>query len=242
MSDINIERVSAKPTVNPAGSRAALAVHPNEPASAIEPLAVTPVGASHKTSTEENFLHTPSHGLSQIKHEGTVLRENEERRKQIDAILARLNQRKAELDKNGDVAAIGTQVDSDFAQLHLIGESLSAPTDAAADTTKAPAAGTGQGAAAIERAMIATKIDTALKRVGTLKSALSSADDRAYARLLNINASAASLAAARVQMGASSFGMVSASSTVDTLMSSLRAAVIAAHGRMTPELMRLVFP
>lgn len=242
MSDINIEKVLAKPTVSPAGSRAALAVHPNEPASVIEPVAIAPVGATHKTSTEENYLHTRSYGLGQIKHEGNFLMDHEERRKQIDAILARLNHHKTQLDKNGDVSVISSQIDSDIAQLNLIGEDSSAPTDADADTTKDPATGANQGEATVERAMIASKIESALKRIGTLKSALSSADDRAYARLLNINASAAGLAAARVQMSGSNFGMVSASSTVDTLMSNLRATVIAAHGRLTPELMRLVFP
>jgi hypothetical protein len=78
--------------------------------------------------------------------------------------------------------------------------------------------------------------------VGNLKTALSSTDEQSYARLLNINASEAGLAAARVQLGESNFGTISASSTVDALMSNLRAVVIAAHGRMTPELVRLVFP
>lgn len=241
MSDINIDRLSAKPTANPAGSRATLGVHPNEPATVIEPVAaVTPVGASHKTSTEENFLHTPSHGLSQIKHEGTVLQNNEERRKQIDAILARLNQAHARLTNNINVSGIEPQVDEDMTQLLAIGERVGVSFDPA--EISQPATPVDESAAALERARIANKIEAALKRVGTLKSALSSTDDRAYARLLNINSSAAGLAAARVQMDASSFGMVSASSTVDTLMTNLRAAVIAAHGRMTPELMRLVFP
>lgn len=241
MSDINIDRLSAKPAANPAGSRAALGVHPNEPATVIEPVtAVTPVGATHKTSTEENFLHTPSHGLGHIKHEGTVLRENEERRKQIDAILARLNNGQARLTNNIDISGVESQADEDLVQLQIIGERIGVSFDPTEIAEHAPYV--DEGAAALERARIAHKIEAALKRVGTLKSALSSADDRAYARLLNINSSAAGLAAARVQMDASSFGMVSASSTVDTLMTNLRAAVIAAHGRMTPELMRLVFP
>lgn len=240
MSDINIDRLSAKPTANPAGARASLGVHPNEPAAVIEPIAVTPVGQGQKSSTEENFLHTPSHGLGQIKHEGTVLRENEERRKQIDAILARLNHGSARLTNNIDVSDVESQVDEDLLELQFIGERVGVSFDPT-DTMK-PVTPTDEGAAALERARIANKIEAALKRVGTLKSALSLADEQAYARLLNINASAAGLAAARVQMDASSFGMVSASSTVDSLMANLRAAVIAAHGRMTPELMRLVFP
>jgi hypothetical protein len=147
------------------------------------------------------------------------------------------------LDRGEEVASIERQIDADSGTLVELGQPFQSAANDDQEMPDGPTLGSSYGETdAIERARVLRKIEAAIKRVGNLKTALSSTDEQSYARLLNINASEAGLAAARVQLGESNFGTISASSTVDALMSNLRAVVIAAHGRMTPELVRLVFP
>lgn len=244
MSDLHLERLNSKPTsVGPAASRVALIVQPDDPIMSVGPLAVTPVTVAQKSNTDDHLQHAPSHAIGQIKHEGALLANNEERRKQIDAILDRMRGSKDRLDRGEEVASIERQIDADSGTLVELGQPFQSAANDDHEMPDGPTLESSYGETdAIERARVLRKIEAAIKRVGNLKTALSSTDEQSYARLLNINASEAGLAAARVQLGESNFGTISASSTVDALMSNLRAVVIAAHGRMTPELVRLVFP
>lgn len=244
MSDLHLERLNSKPSsVGSAVPRAALAVQPNDSALSNDPMAVAPVGYTQKSNTDDHLQHAPAHALGQIKNEGALVVRNEERRKQIDAILARILESKLHFEGHKATSAIEKQIDSDHSVLIELEQSIRHFDDRNNELPEEQLFGSAHREPdSIERARVLRKIEAALKRIGNLKTALSSSDEEAYARLLNINASEAGLAAARVQLGESYFGAVSASSTVDSLMSNLRAVVIAAHGRMTPELVRLVFP
>jgi hypothetical protein len=244
MSDLHLERLNSKPTaVGPAAARVALIVQPDDPTMSVGPLAVTPVTVAQRSNTDDHLQHASSHAIGQLKHEGALLASNEERRKQIDAILDRMRGSRDRLDRGEDLSHIKRQVDADSGTLVELGNPFHNAADDDQEIPDETAIGSSYGETdSIERARVLRKIEAALKRVGNLKTALSSTDEQSYARLLNINASEAGLAAARVQLGESNFGTISASSTVDALMSNLRAVVIAAHGRMTPELVRLVFP
>lgn len=244
MSDLHLERLNSKPaSVGSAVPRAALAVQPNGSDVSIEPIAVTPVGYTQKSNTDDHLQHALVHVLGQIKNEGALVIRNEERRKQIDAVLARMLESKLQLEGTEATSAIGKRIDSDDSVLIELEKSFRHFDVGDSELPEIHLFGSAQREPdPIERAHVLRKIEAALKRIGNLKTALSSSDEEAYARLLNINVSEAGLAAARVQLGESHFGTISASSTVDVLMSNLRAVVIAAHGRMTPELVRLVFP
>lgn len=244
MSDLQLERLSSKPTVaGVASPRSILAVQPNDPAVSIQPLAVTPVSYTQPSNTNDHFQHASSHAIGQIRNEGAVLASNEERRKQINAILERLLGNKDRLARGEAAFIVGKRVSDDVSDLVDLEQIISSSTENDDGLLKTLFKGPSQSEPDVfERARVLRKIEAALKRLDNLKAALLNTDEQAYARLVNINVSESGLAAARVQLGESHFGTISASSTVDTLMSNLRAVVIAAHGRMTPELVRLVFP
>ncbi len=83
------------------------------------------------------------------------------------------------------------------------------------------------------------KIEAALEKVGALREKLTKREDSAHERLIGLNLSVSSLNTARVLARETPFGLSAASSAVDHVLANVR-AMVAAHGKISPDLVRLV--
>lgn len=82
------------------------------------------------------------------------------------------------------------------------------------------------------------KIEAAINRIGQLQDKLGRVERKGYDFLLGLNLSVSSLNAARTQVDDSSYSVSAASTAVENVLINVRAAVVA-HGRVSPEIVRL---
>lgn len=83
------------------------------------------------------------------------------------------------------------------------------------------------------------KIEAAISRIGQLQDKLGRVERKDYDVLLGLNLFVSGLNAARTQVDDSSYSVSAASSSVENILMNIRAAVVA-HGRASPEIVRLV--
>lgn len=90
-----------------------------------------------------------------------------------------------------------------------------------------------------DRARVLGEIEAAIDRIGQLQDKLGRVERKGYDVLLGLNLSVSSLNSARTQVDDSSYSVSAASTAVENVLINIRTAVVA-HGRASPEIIRLV--
>ncbi|MBS7805564.1 hypothetical protein KIH24_13405 [Rhizobiales bacterium TNE-4] len=218
--------------------RSDLAVKAPPPSSELPSVAVAGVSTSQQSSTETHYGSDVHAKLGLVWNNLERIHKNDQRQKELDAIRSRLlgyqkDPSKAVADQ-GDLEA-ELKVVSGLAQ-DGIGTGDNPPQVIGQEKETANAA---ERVSKADQDRVLARIEQALKNVGKLRSALTSDTSTAYDRLVNLNSSVSDLNLARSRVDGAEFGLRSASDTVDAVMLHMRAAVVA-HGKMSPELVRLV--
>lgn len=203
-------------------------------------VAITGVSSAYQSATENHQgddLHAKL-GLAWSSLER--IHKNEQRQKELDAIRSRLLGHQDKKTPHEGVS--GTEeIEADIEAVSAlaqggIGKSEAQPLIIG---QKKEASNAAERVSKTDQDRVMARIEQALKNVGKLRSALESDTSTAYDRLVNLNSSISDLNLARSRVDDAEFGLRSASDTVDSVMLHMRAAV-AAHGKMSPELVRLV--
>lgn len=84
---------------------------------------------------------------------------------------------------------------------------------------------------------VLAKIAEVIDRIGLLRDALERSEQKGYEQLLGLNLSVHGLNNARNQVQDSMYSVSAASAAVETILSNVRAAVVA-HGRASPDIVR----
>jgi hypothetical protein len=221
--------------------RSDLAVKAPPPSSELPDIAVSEASSAHELPPDRH-LYSDSHStLGEIWRGMEQIQRSEKRLKELEQIRSRLIGHKEEVtdgslsdfgeDLQADIEAISSlahdrMASDNMEQLGLIGGKNEA-SNAAERTTEA------------DRDRVLARIEQAIANVGKLRSVLSTNSETAYDRLINLTSTVNDLNLARTRVDDAEFGLRSASETVDAVMLHMRAAVVA-HGKMSPELVRLV--
>lgn len=89
------------------------------------------------------------------------------------------------------------------------------------------------------KAQVLRRIHDALSRIGTLRTKMQGDRDGQYEQLLTLNSSVSGLNFARTRLADTSFSIATAAEAVDQILVGIKTAVVA-HGRISPDLVRLV--
>ena len=90
-----------------------------------------------------------------------------------------------------------------------------------------------------DKARVLGKIEAALNRIGQLQDKLGRVERNGYDHLLGLNLSVNGLNTARAQVDDSFYSVSAASTAVENILINIRTAIVA-HGRASPEIVRLV--
>ena len=215
-----------------------LAVGPAPEAAENTPVAVAPPSSLQKTGFDE----VPSEDkallqrLSNVHRGGDMLAKNAERRKEVDAILARLfNAKESAPTADMDLAALNNTVES-------LEERFPGLSGGGEPKTVDEAKNAAERVKIQDRARVIAKIEAAMNRVEKLRSEISLGDEDAYTHLLNVGSAVSGLTVARNRVSETFASLSSAANTADNVMVNLRAVVLGAHGKISPEIVRLVLP
>lgn len=233
---IQLEGISNR--LAPSPVRSDLAVKAPPPSSELPEMAVTGVSTTQQSSTDGRKSLDVHSTLSFVWSNLDRIHKNDQRQKELDAIRSRLLGHKEDPSVSdaakGDLEA-DLEVVSGLAQGGIgIDEN---PVLVIGQVKEA--ANAAERVSKTDQDRVLARIEQALKNVGKLRSALTSDTSTAYDRLINLNSSVSDLNLARSRVDDAEFGLRSASDTVDAVMLHMRAAVVA-HGKMSPELARLV--
>ena len=225
-------------------ARPHLAVGPVSEAVENAAQAVAPAGSIHKISAdnlpedEKMLLEI----IGYVRKDEAILVRNAEHRKAVDEILSRLFQTREKVLRPSEQAdGVNTSFDAIEHDLVTLEEKfpgikqsqgLSGPTDQLRNAAERVAVN--------DRARVISKIESALKRVEKLRSEITISDDSAYTRLLNMGSAVSGLNVARNRISETGASLSSAANTADNVMVNLRAVVLATHGKISPEIVRLV--
>lgn len=218
-------------------SRAELVVSPQPVSTEMPERAVPPSVGVQRSSTESDLFHPLVHLLWQVGDNVALIAEHEAERARLDKIYSRLFKAYAQVSAGkppGESDTESARVQKDLDQM-LLGHSDEVKTPEVDQTDDNAAA----QALRWQRENTLARITLALRKVGSLRSKLSDSSGSAYDRLLSINSSITGLNMARTQVDDSSFGISSASNTVDSVMLNLRSTVLA-HGKISADVVRLV--
>lgn len=236
-----VDRIQLEGSTNrlgPAPARTDLAVKAPPPSSELPDVAVTGVSSTQQSSTESHRGSDLHGAIGLVWNSFDRIHKNDERQKELDAIRSRLLSHQKDpprsIASKGDLEA-DLKVASALAQ-DGIGSQETAPTVIGQEKEATNAA---ERVSKADQDRVLARIEQALKNVGKLRSALAADTTTAYDRLVNLNSSVSDLNFARSRVDDAEFGLRSASDTVDSVMLHMRAAVVA-HGKMSPELVRLV--
>ena len=207
--------------------------------------AVAPTSAAQKTSVQD----VPPNDKALLDMIGTVggeadqLVKNAERRKAVDAILARLfNARDTARSSATSTSALAATAVEAEEEIKSLEESFPGFSMGDAGGSPEEPKNAADRVALEDRARVIAKIEAALKRVEKLRSEIAVSDDHSYSRLLNMSSAVSGLNVARNRVAESLESLSSAANTADNVMVNLRAVVLGAHGKVSPDIVRLVLP
>ena len=222
-------------------ARADLAVKAPPASSELPTIAVTGASSSHGASSD-GYLNPESHAaIGEIWRGMEQIQRNERRQKELEQIRSRLlgHEQTVEMGlKPGELADLEAEFKaiSSLANDHILDDN---GPHIDLFNQQEEASNAAERINKSDRDRVLARIEQALNNVGKLRSALTSDTDAAYDRMLSLSTSVSDLNLARTRVDDEDFGLRSASDTVDAVMLHMRAAVVA-HGKMSPELIRLV--
>jgi len=185
MSDrVQTELGSARPVQNPGlHGRTHLTVAPPAEAANTTAMAVAPTHGAYRASmkdvppNEKVLLDM----IGAVGSEADQLARNAERRKAVDAVLARLfKAQQSALDRSNLSSKTNEQVIEIEQDIKSLEESFPGFTLVAEEGMAAEPSNAADRLAAEDRARVIAKIEAALKRVERLRSEITVSDDRSY--------------------------------------------------------------
>jgi hypothetical protein len=216
-------------------TRAELAVAPAPVQTEMRERPVVAPTQSHRSNREEDRVRAVVNVIGQVRSETDKIASTEENKRELEEIYARLfRSAKGKSENPQFEEAAGAKKAADEIE-RLMSKAFGSDLSESAATADNAA----EWALRSAREMTEDKIDLALRRVGLLRNKLTSDQEEAYERLVNINSSVAGLNLARTQVDNNNFSIASASSTVDSVMTNLR-SMVTAHGNVSPEVVRLI--
>ncbi len=222
-------------------ARVDLAIKAPPTSSELPEIAVTGASSAHET-TSEAYSHHGSHTtIGEIWRGMEQIQRNERRQKELEQIRSRLFGHKESVE-SGLTTDQWADLESEFKAISALAhDRIPADNDPHIDLFShlEEASDAAERTKASDRERVLARIEQALKNVGKLRSALISANNDAYDRMLSFSTTVSDLNLARTRLDDEGFGLRSASDTVDAVMLQMRTAVVA-HGKMSPELLRLV--
>ena len=233
--DTNALRLAPTPV------RSDLAVKAPPTSSELPNIAVAGTNASHQTSADGHTAPNSHLLLGEIWRGLDQIQRSERRQKELDQLRARLIGHK-DLAEQNNVDGSEMDLEADLQAISALAQDRLA-TDEAMPLMiigqKPEASNAAERVSEADRDRVLARIEQALKDVGMLRTALASDTESAYDRLINLKSSINDLNMARTRVDDAQFGLHSASDTVEAVMLHMRAAIVA-HGKMSPELVRLV--
>jgi len=195
---------------------------------------ITPVVGAQRSLAEVNPLSAPARAIGRIRDEFDVIARSESNRKALDAILGKLLPGYKALIDNIEAPALVQDAEKAAVALSALRSDLqSSGGDASQEPSEPAASSPGEYDKVLE------KIEAALRAVGDLRGKLSDDSAGAHQRLLNICASVGGLNMARMRVGDNAASAKSAAHACDLIMTNVRSVVVA-HGRLSPDMAKLV--
>jgi flagellin-like hook-associated protein FlgL len=238
---VQLEGTASRLVASPVRSEFAVKAPP--PSAELPELAVAGVSASYQASTE--VQHGPdTHAiLGLVWNNLEKIQRNDQRQKELDLIFSRLLGNRA-IETQKPNFGSKAEIEADIKVISALAQDKLGPEKGSAEALpvigqEKEATNAAERVDAADKDRVLARIEQALKNVGKLRSALASETETAYDRLVNLNSSVNDLNLARSRVDDAGFGLRSASDAVDAVMLHMRAALVA-HGKMSPELVRLV--
>ena len=202
---------------------------------------LAPVAGAQRTVTELHPLGAPAQVMGQIRNEFDVIARSESDRKALDAIIGKLLPGYKALMDNIEAPALLQEAEKAVEELGTLRSKLSSQNAAPSSSSDGPDEGASPDAAPSAGAQnkVLVKIEAALRAVDDLQGKLSNESAGAHQRLLNIGASIGGLNMARMRVGDDIASAKSASAACDLIMTNVRSVVVA-HGRLSPDMAKLV--
>ena len=195
---------------------------------------ITPVVGAQRPLPELNPLSTPARAIGRIRDEFDVIARSDSNRKALDAILGKLLPGYKALMDNIEAPALVRDAEKAAVELSALRSDLQSSGDDASQASQDVAASpSGQ------HDKVLAKIEAALRAVDDLRGKLSDDSAGAHQRLLNIGASIGGLNIARMRVGDDAASARSAADACDLIMTNVRSVVVA-HGRLSPDMAKLV--
>ena len=223
-----LEGVAPKVTKGGPASRDLASLSASQQAEARDRATTASVGAQ-QSPPQVNPLSAPARAISRIRDEFDVIARSESNRKALDAILGKLLPGYKALIDNIEAPALVHDAEKAAVELSVLRSELQSSSVDAGATASSPG----------EHDKVLEKIEAALRAVDDLRGKLSDDSAGAHQRLLNIGASVGGLNMARMRVGDDAASVRSAADACDLIMTNVRSVVVA-HGRLSPDMAKLV--
>ena len=195
--------------------------------------AISPVVGAQHTIAEVNPLSAPARAIGRIREEFDVIARSESNRKALDVILGKLLPGYKALIDNIEAPALVRDAEKAAVELNALRPDLHRSSKGVDKGFSAAASAPG------EQDKVLEKIEAALRAVDDLRGKLSDDSAGAHQRLLNIGVSVGGLNMARMRVGDDAASVRSAADACDLIMTNVRSVVVA-HGRLSPDMAKLV--
>ena len=213
--------------------RAELAVAPTPPSAELRDKAIAPAASVQRTATEPNPLSAPAHAVGRIRDEFDKIAKNESDRKLLDSIIGKLLPGyKALMDK---IEAPAKVHEAKQAVVEL--EALQVKWSGSGDSAEGPRGADVSPSDGADNAI--AKFEAALRSIDGLRGKLEEDHAGAHDRLLNIGPAASGPGSVARSLGDSGETPRSTVAARDLIMANARAVGVA-HGRVSPDMARLV--
>lgn len=223
-----LEGVAPKVTKGGPASRDLASLSASQQAEARDRATTASVGVQ-RSPPQVNPLSAPARAISRIRDEFDVIARSESNRKALDAILGKLLPGYKALIDNIEAPALVHDAEKAAVELSVLRSELQSSSVDAGATASSPG----------EHDKVLEKIEAALRAVDDLRGKLSDDSAGAHQRLLNIGASVGGLNMARMRVGDDAASARSAADACDLIMTNVRSVVVA-HGRLSPDMAKLV--
>lgn len=223
-----LEGVAPKVTKGGPASRDLASLSASQQAEARDRATTASVGVQ-RSPPQVNPLSAPARAISRIRDEFDVIARSESNRKALDAILGKLLPGYKALIDNIEAPALVHDAEKAAVELSVLRSELQSSSVDAGATASSPG----------EHDKVLEKIEAALRAVDDLRGKLSDDSAGAHQRLLNIGASVGGLNMARMRVGDDAASVRSAADACDLIMTNVRSVVVA-HGRLSPDMAKLV--
>ena len=223
-----LEGVAPKVTKGGPASRDLASLSASQQAEARDRATTASVGVQ-RSPPQVNPLSAPARAIGRIRDEFDVIARSESNRKALDAILGKLLPGYKALIDNIEAPALVHDAEKAAVELSVLRSELQSSSVDAGATASSPG----------EHDKVLEKIEAALRAVDDLRGKLSDDSAGAHQRLLNIGASVGGLNMARMRVGDDAASARSAADACDLIMTNVRSVVVA-HGRLSPDMAKLV--